>query len=141
MGRWVRAGCAARLAGRLKLSERRRDEESKAGAAVWGKVWHFFYMRRLVLKRAVQGRWQGIQGLPLQPAASQGLELMATGAECGGPAAFWHSRADLVQRPSRESEVCGESLISQEAMLVKPGARLSTLYLEDSACCSRVSPN
>lgn len=82
LGRWVRAGSAVRLAGGLKLSERRRHEESKAGAAVWGKVWHF-YVRRLVLKGAVQGRWQGIQGLPLQPAVSQGLELMATGQNVG----------------------------------------------------------
>lgn len=49
-----RAGSAARLAGALKLSER-RDEESKDGGAVWGKVWHFC-VRRLVLKGAVQGR-------------------------------------------------------------------------------------
>lgn len=53
MGRWVRAGSAARLAGVFKLTER-RDEESKNGAAVWGKVWHFC-VRRLVLKGAVQG--------------------------------------------------------------------------------------
>lgn len=83
LGRWVRAGSAVRLARGLKLSQRRRDEESKAGAAVWGKVWHF-YMRRLVVKGAVQGRWQGIQGLPLQPAESQGSELMATGQNVGG---------------------------------------------------------
>lgn len=37
VGTWVRAGSAARLAGALKLSER-RDEESKDGAAVLGKV-------------------------------------------------------------------------------------------------------
>lgn len=79
----MRAGSAVRLARGLKLSERRRDEESKAGAAVWGKVWHF-YVRRLVVKGAVQGRWQGIQGLPLQPAESQGSELMATGQNVGG---------------------------------------------------------
>lgn len=52
--KWVRAGSALRLAGALKLSER-RDEDSKDGAAVWGKVWHFC-VRRLVLKGAVQGR-------------------------------------------------------------------------------------
>lgn len=49
----VRAGSAVRLAGALKLSGRRRDEESKDGAAVWGKVWHFCVR---VLKGAVQGR-------------------------------------------------------------------------------------
>lgn len=51
-------------------------------------------------------------------------------AERGGSAAFWHSRADPVQCPSRESEVRGESLISQEATLVKPAVRLSTLCLK-----------
>lgn len=55
MGRWVRAGSAVRLAEVLKLSERRRDEESKEGAAVWGKFWRFC-VRRLVLKGAMQGR-------------------------------------------------------------------------------------
>lgn len=53
--KWVRAGSAVRLAAALKLCERRRDEESKDGAAVWGKVWHLC-VRRLVLKWAVQGR-------------------------------------------------------------------------------------
>lgn len=43
---------------------------------------------------------------------------------------FWHSKADPVQCPSRESEICGESLTSQEAMLVKPSGSLSTLYLK-----------
>lgn len=49
----MRAGSAVRLAGALKLSERRRDEEGKDGAAVWRKVWHFCVR---VLKGAVQGR-------------------------------------------------------------------------------------
>lgn len=49
----------------------------------------------LVLKGAVQGRWQGIQGLPLQPAASHGSELMAPRQNVGGQQ---HSgRAELIQ--------------------------------------------
>lgn len=35
-----------------------------------------------------------------------------------------------MQRPSRENELCGGSLISQEAILIKPGVRLSTLCLK-----------
>lgn len=47
-----------------------------------------------------------------------------------------------MQRPSRESEGCGESLISQEAMLVKPRVRLSTLCLKTqpaTAVCPLIS--
>lgn len=47
-----------------------------------------------------------------------------------------------MQRPNRESEVGGESLISQEALLVKPGVRLSTLCLKTQpaiAVCPLIS--
>lgn len=67
------------LPGRFKLSEGRRDEESKAGAAAWGKVWSS-KAGRLVLSGAVQG----MQGLPLKAAVSQESELMATGHSSRG---------------------------------------------------------
>lgn len=70
------------LAGGLMLSKVRRNEETKAGAAVWGKIWSS-KVRTLVLKGTVQERWQRIQGLPLKPAASQGSELWPPGRAWG----------------------------------------------------------
>lgn len=94
-----------------------------------GKVWSS-KVRRPAPKGTVQGRWQGIWGLPLKPAASQGSELIATGHSVGGQQRFGTAKLIQCQCPSRESEVCRESLTSQEAMPVKPSGSLSTLFLE-----------
>lgn len=78
------------LPGGFKLSEGRRNEESNAGAAVWGKVWSS-EVGRSVLKEAVQG----MQGLPLKAAPSQGSELMATRHSSKGQQHF--SIANVIQ--------------------------------------------
>lgn len=75
-GRWVRAGGAGRGIevlsgeGEMRRAKSGLPFRERAGAPK---------ARRPVPKGDVQGRWQGIQGLPLKLAVSQASGLTATG--------------------------------------------------------------
>lgn len=118
-----------------------RNEESKARAAVWGKVWSS-KVKEASAQRGCAGEVAGNLQPATEPSSVPGVRADCHRAEHRGPAVFWHGKADPVQCPSRESEIRGESLTSQEEMPVKPSSRLSTLYLKTQpvrAACPLIS--
>lgn len=70
------------LAGGLKLSEVRRNEETKAGAAVWGKIWSS-KVRMLVLKRGCAGEVAENSGPATETSSVPGVRAMATWQSVG----------------------------------------------------------
>lgn len=86
--KWVRAGSAVRLAGALKLSERRRDVESKDGAAVWGKIWHFCVRRHQPPQRGCAGEVTGNSGPATATSSIPGVRAGGPWTECGAQQHF-----------------------------------------------------